>query len=39
MRRQKALKDLEKRNLEEKERKLKEEQERKNASLMRMRED
>lgn len=39
MRRQKALKDLEKRNLEEKHRKLKEEEERKNASLMRMRED
>jgi hypothetical protein len=37
MRRQKALKDLEKRTLEEKQRKLKEEEERKNASLMRMR--
>ena len=37
MRRQKALKDLEKRTLEEKQRKLKEEEERKNPSLMRMR--
>ena len=39
MRRQKALKEQEKRNQEEKQRKIKEEEERKNASLLRMRED
>lgn len=39
MRRVKMQKELEKRTLEEKQRKIKEEEERKNASLMRMRED
>lgn len=39
MRRIKMQKELEKRTLEEKQKKIKEEEERKNASLMRMRED